>query len=133
MDEQLIKFLKTRTSQLKELEALAEAVMNVRHVEELGDAYRTLIEQVNEAWKKIDDVDRKMNKAIKRNSKLKKDSRLAWFYSVRSALQKASCHSRPAVNSRNLTKIQDVAYEIRHDLSSCCSDLERQLAKIRKA
>ena len=129
-EDKLAEFLTRHISQFKELEVLADAVMKVSEINSLGDIYRTLIERVNEAWKAADATYRKNVKLIERNPAGRKDARLAWFYSVHSALQKASSHGRPPVNSRQMQRIFDAAYVIRVDLSSCRCDLEKQFATV---
>lgn len=129
-DSRLIDFLTQRIAQLKELEALADAVMKTRSAAELGDAYRTLIERVQEAWKAVDKADRQLNKAAKHARKDDDDPRLPWFYSLRSALHQASSHARPPVNSRDLAKIHDAAYVIAGDLSYCRDSLKAKLIEL---
>ncbi len=126
----LIEFLKSRINQLKTLDALSDAVMQAKTISEGGEKYRTLIEKTKEAWQATDKLERQNNKIIKKNPAARKDSRVGWFNSIRSALHQASSHSRPAVNSRNLGKIHDAAYQIHTDLSFVLFGLEKALAEI---
>jgi hypothetical protein len=130
-EHKLENFLEVRLAQLHDIETSANIVLKISRPNELADQYRELIGKLRHLSKSVEKQDSSHWKIIKRNPSARQDARLPWFNSVRWCLLKANAQSRPAVNSRNLNKIQSAASAIRWEISICIQKLDDVLTSLK--
>lgn len=133
MSDELIPFLEKWVETFKVLEALGDAAAKAETAGELGDNYREYVEQVRDAFTRIDKTRKDVDRQVAKNPRLGKDVRLPWLRAINMALLKASSHRQPPKNSHNLPNIRNAVYVSNMDLSHCRFDLEEALKRARGA